>query len=142
MTVAISTLARNESGDSIVDLLDTGTLNPNGYLEVRTLPTGVVRPTSPQAAVVGTLLAILRLSNPAFGNFNNGQAVANPIAADTNIAETGIAAWFRAYNRDNIAVFDGDVSLIGGSGDIQFDNISFVKGGTAVISALTAIMPQ
>jgi len=138
MTVNISTVARNNAGASITGLIDGGSLNPNGYIEIRT----GAKPANPQTAATGTLLATLPCSNPAFGSFSNGQSLANPISNDSNVDDTGVAGWFRVYDRDGTAVFDGDVTATGGGGDIEFDNINFVVGGTAVILSLTAIMPQ
>jgi hypothetical protein len=137
MTVSISTQARNDAGDSIVDLLDAGSANPNGYLEIRTGS----KPASPQVAATGTLLATLNLSNPAFANFTNGQAFANTIADDTDIDDTGTAGWFRMYDRDGTAVIDGEVTETGSGGDIEFDATLFVKGGTVSITSLLAVMP-
>ena len=138
MTVNISTQARNDAGDAIVDLIDGGSANANGIMELRT---GII-PATPQAVVTGTLLATLNFSNPAFGNFSNGNAFANPIADDSNIDATGIVGWFRIYDRDGIAVMDGEITITGGGGDIEFDNIDFVKGGTVAIAQLQAVMPQ
>lgn len=138
MSVSLSILARDDAGDAIVDLIDTGSVQANGYLEIRTGS----KPASPQAAVTGTLLAICGFSRPAFGNFSNGQAVANPIAQDTDIADNGVAGWFRVYNRDGEAIFDGEIGLTDSGKDIEFDSINFIKGGTVAITALTANMPQ
>lgn len=134
MATKISTKSRNVAGDSIVNLLDGGITNPNGRLEIRTgLP-----PANPQVAATGTLLATLNLSNPAFGNFANGSSFANPIANDIDVDESGEAGWFRLYDRDGNAVIDGTITKIGDGGDIEFDNIDFIKGGTALITSLTA----
>lgn len=138
MTINISTLARNGAGDYIVDLIDTGSTLTNGYLQIRT----GTKPSSPQVAATGTLLATLNFANPAFASFNNGSAYANPVASDTNTPASGVAGYFRVYNRNNVAVLDGNVSLTGDSGDIQFDNVNFVIGGVVAISSLLAIMPQ
>jgi hypothetical protein len=138
MTVNINTQARNDAGDAIVDLLDAGTTNPNAVIEFRT----GAKPASPQAVATGTLLATNNFSNPAFGNFSNGQSLANPIADDTDVDATGICGWFRIYDRDNGAVIDGDVTVTGGGGDIEFDNVDFIKGGTVTITSLQAVMPQ
>lgn len=138
MTVNINTQARNEAGDAIVDLIDAGSANPNGYMEIRT----GTKPSSPQVSATGTLLATNAFSNPAFGNFTNGSAIANAIADDTNVDATGIAGWFRIYDRSGNAVIDGDISATGGSGDITFDNLNFIAGGTVTITSLTATMPQ
>lgn len=138
MTVNISTQARNDAGDAIVDLIDQGSTNPNGYMEIRT----GTKPTTPQGVVVGTHLATMNFSLPAFGNFNNGVSLANSIADDTSVDETGVASWFRIYDRDGTAIMDGDITETGGGGDIEFDNINFIKGGVVAITTLTATMPQ
>ncbi len=138
MTVHISTDLRNRACDVIVDAIDEGTAAPNGYLEIRT----DTKPASPQFAATGTLLATLNFSPEAFGDAVTGVATANTITGDTSIDATGIATWFRIYNRDGAALIDGDVTLIGGGGDIEFDDTTFVEGGTALITSLTGIMPQ
>jgi len=138
MTVNISTTARNDAGDAIVDLIDGGTINPNGYMEIRTGP----KPASPQVAATGTLLATLNFSNPAWASFSNGTAFANAIASDTSADASGLAQWFRFYNRDGTAVLDGDITTTGGDGDITFDVVNFILGGVVAITSLQAIMPQ
>lgn len=138
MTVNISTIARNGAGDFIVGLIDQGSIATSGYMEIR----DGSKPSSPQVAATGQVLATLILSNPAFAAFSNGSAYANAIASDTSTPATGVAGYFRIYNRDGTAVMDGDISITGGGGDIQFDNINFIAGGVAAISSLQAIMPQ
>tara|TARA_R110000751_G_scaffold41702_1_gene97594 strand:+ start:707 stop:1123 length:417 start_codon:yes stop_codon:yes gene_type:complete len=138
MTVNISTQARNDAGDAIIDLIDVGSANPNGYLEIRT---GSI-PTNPQTAASGTLLATLSFSLPAFGNFVNGSTSSNPIAEDTNVDATGVASWFRFYDRDSTAVLDGQITATAGGGDIEFDNVNFIVGGVVSISNIAVTMPQ
>ena len=138
MTVNISTVARNGAGNYIVDLIDIGAIVANGYLNIYT----GTKPASPQVAATGTLLANLNFALPAFAAFNNGSAYAGPIANDTSLPNSGIASYFRIFSRDNVAIMDGDISLTGGGGDIQFDNINFIAGGVVAISSLLAIMPQ
>lgn len=138
MSLNISTLASNDAGDALVDLIDGGSIAATGYIELRT----GTKPASPQVAATGTLLATLNLSNPAFGNFSNGQATANAIAPDNNIAATGTATWFRIYNRDSVPIIDGDVTIQGGGGDIELTSVNLVRGGTVTVDSLTAIMPQ
>ena len=138
MSVNISTTARNAAGDAIVGQIDGGSTNPNGYLEIRT----GAKPATPQTGATGTLLATLAMSNPAFATFANGMAATNPIASDTSMAATGGAGWFRIYDRDGVPVIDGDITATGGGGDLEFDNINFILGGTVAINNLTATMPQ
>jgi len=138
MTVNISTQARNDAGDAIVDLIDGGTINPNGYMEIRS----GTKPSTPQTAATGTVLATLNFSNPAWASFSNGTAFANAIASDTSADASGTASWFRFYNRDGTAILDGDITITGGGGDIEFDVVNFILGGVVAITSLQAIMPQ
>ena len=137
MTVNISVQARNEAGDAIVDLIDQGSTSLNGRIEIRS----GIKPSLPLDGASGTLLATLNFTSPAFGDFNEGVSLANPITSDLNIDNTGVASWFRFYDRDGGAVMDGNITRTGGDGDITFDNINFVKGGIVAISSLTAAMP-
>ena len=138
MTINISTQARNDAGDAIVDLIDLGSTNPNGYIEIR----DGVKPVNPQTGIGATvLLTTMNFSLPAFGNFSNGISLANSIANDTNVDETGVATWFRIYDRNGTAIMDGDITIAGG-GDIEFDNVNFIKGGVVAITSLTATMPS
>lgn len=138
MAIRISTQARNDAGDSIVDLIDTGNTVTNGYIEIRD---GSI-PANPQTAATGKILATLQLSVPAFKSFNNGTAQANTISDDTQVDATGTATWFRIYNRNKIAIMDGVVTVTGEGGDIQFDNVNFIAGGVVSITSLLATMPQ
>jgi hypothetical protein len=138
MSLTLATIVRNKAGDTIVDMIDVGTLNPNGYIEFRT----ATKPANPQTAAPGVLLATLRYSNPAYGSFSNGQAVANPIAPDENVAASGVCGWFRVYNCDGTPLWDGEVTVTGGGGDIEFDNINFIQGGTVNLTQLDAIYPE
>ena len=136
--IKLGMLARNDSGDAIVDLIDAGSANPSGIIEIRS---GTV-PASPESAAVGTLLSTLVLSYPAFGNFNNGLAVANAVESDSDAAATGYAGWFRVKDRDRNTVFDGTITVNGGGGDIEFDDVYFIRGGTVSLISLQAVMPM
>jgi len=137
MAVKLSTQARNAANDAVVDLIDLGSAVSKGYIEIRD---GLI-PTSPLSEATGKLLAKLELSRPAFKNSADGKALANVINNDIQIDNTGVASWFRIYNRDNIPVIDGTVSVIGGDGDIQFDKVDFFAGGVVAIMSLSVAMP-
>ncbi len=138
MALSLATLARNNSGAAITALIDVGSAHPSGFLQ---LFTGL-KPGSPQVMANGVPLAILHFAHPAFGEFANGVAIANPIIGDTDIASTGVPGWFRIYNRDGDAILDGNVTISGGGGDLEFDDLNFVQGGTVLIDSLTIAMPQ
>lgn len=138
MTINLSTNARNLAGNAIVDLIDLGSTITRGCIEIRS----GTKPANPQTAATGDKLATLNFSAPAFKDFVAGQSFANAITPDTNVAKGGIATWFRVYDKDATAIFDGDVSEAGGNGDIVFDSVFFVKGGTVTITSLLAVMPE
>jgi hypothetical protein len=87
------------------------------------------------------LLCTNNFSNPAFDNYTNGSSYSNAIA-DGTIVANGTAGWFRIYNRDGVAVLDGDITITGGTGNLQFPNTSFLLGGVVTITSGTATMPQ
>tara|TARA_R110000751_G_scaffold93925_3_gene183339 strand:- start:587 stop:1003 length:417 start_codon:yes stop_codon:yes gene_type:complete len=138
MAVKISTSARNAACDAVVGKIDGGSANSSGYIEIRTSP----RAASPQAAASGTLLASLNFSNPAFQSSVNGVSKANTIADDSSIDATGVAAWFRFYDRDSNSVIDGTITIVGGGGDLEFNNIQFVKEGSAQVHEFSITMPE
>lgn len=137
MAISISLLARNAAGNSVVSLIDSGTANPNGYMEIR----AGGKPATPQDPALGTLLATMNFSNPSFGTFSAGVARANAISSASAVA-TGTAAWFRIYNRDNKTILDGSITPVAGGGDLEFDNTNFIAAGTVQITAMTISMPN
>lgn len=137
MAISISLLARNAAGNSIVGLIDSGTANPNGYMEIR----AGNKPATPQDPALGTLLATLNFSNPSFGSFSAGVARANTISS-ASAAATDTATWFRIYNRDNQTILDGTITPVAGGGDLEFDNVDFIAAGTVQITAMTISMPN
>lgn len=136
MPFRIATIARNASANGAVDLIDAGTGNAQGEIRIY----DGTQPANPQTAPGGTLLATLPMSNPAFGNAASGVATASAITSDTNVDATGTAAWARVVDRDGNAVMDLDIGQ--GSGTLNFDNTSFVAGGTAAITSFTYTQPE
>lgn len=121
MTLSIA--ARNAVGSTLAELVN------GGYIQIRTGN----KPNSPLDTASGTLLATLLFSDPPFGSFNNGVAYANTISISGSILENGVAGWFRIYNSSDAAILDGTITQVGGGGDMTFDTINFLAGGTVII---------
>lgn len=138
MSLTHSTAVRNAIGNTAVGLIDQGTDNPNGRIEFWTTS----KPANPQTPASGILLSTLQFSNPAYPSFINGGATVNPISSDLNIAASGACGWFRVYDCDGTPLWDGVVTVTGGGGDIEFDTINFVQGGTVHLTILDAIVPE
>lgn len=129
--VVLSTIAKDAACNSIVDLLDNGSTNPNATIELRTGE----QPSSILGSATGTLLGTAQLSLPAFGDSSDGSATSNDIS-DIEIVAAGTPTWCRFYDRDENAIFDASVGLDGSGADIQLDNVNFVLGGSARITSV------
>jgi hypothetical protein len=133
MAFEISTAARDAACDAIVDLIDSG---GTGTIQIR----DGAQPASPNDVASGTLLATLTFSATAFGASSSGTATAASITSDTNVDATGTAGYARILNGSAATV--GDMDIGQGSGTLDFDDTSFIAGGTAAISSLTISVPE
>jgi len=137
MSINLSIAARNAANAAVTKLIDGGTGQPTGKIEIRT----GTKPANPDSPVTGTLLSTIKFSNPAFGTPLNGGNAANTLAPDSSIAASGTAGWFRCYDRDGRAILDGDVGAVGSAADIQFDDLNLLAGGTVAIGQFTLTVP-
>lgn len=136
MTTRLSTAGCNAMLNAITALIDAGAAA--GYVEIRT----GTQPASITTPATGTVLGVLTLGDPAFAAAANRQAAANAITDDSAADNSGDAGWYRAYDSNGTAVIDGSVSITGGGGDMQMDDISIVAGGVITISSWTLVMPN
>lgn len=143
MTFILATTARDAACDAIVDLLDIG----SGTEAIINIHVGS-QPANPQTALSGALLATLPMTvkgTGAFGDSSAGVATANAITDDTSVASSATAGWARIYNANGAgsdptnAIMDMDIGQ--GSGTLDFDNTTFIAGGTAAISSMTITVP-
>lgn len=118
-----STAAKNAATDAVVDLLDVGSSDAAGDLELLT-------------AADATLATIDLAVPPSFGNAVAGVSTANTIANGT-ASGTGTVAKFNLRSRDNVDVISGTVTATGGGGDITIDNTSIVTSQTISVASLT-----
>ena len=128
MPIILTTNSRNVATNSIVDLIDTGTVNPTGSINIYT--TGL-----------SVLLVVLNFSNPAFGNSLNGVATGNPVTNGVALA-SGTASIFTAVNRNGVEIFRGTVSATGGGGDIELSSVSIATSQIISINSTTFTMPS
>jgi len=125
MSVVLSTCARDESCNAIVDLPDVGGA---GTLEFYT-------------AGMALLLAELPFSATAFGASSVGVASADTITQDTSANNTGTAELFVFKNGDDQPVLSGTVSATGAGGDIELNTTSINVGDSLSMSSLTVTVP-
>lgn len=133
MAMIISTAARNASCDAFVDLVDAGSTNSGGKLQIYSGS----QPAGPGSAATGTKLAEFDLPDPAFGDASSGQATANSISTTTGL-DDGTAGWFRVLDRDETAVWDAEVADSG----ITFNTTTISTGVDVDVTSWTVTMPS
>lgn len=114
MTISLANIAANAEADAFSDLLD------NGYFRIYS----GVRPATADTALSGnTLLAELRIANPASGAAVAGVITFSTVTSDTAADATGTATFYRAFKSDGTsAVVDGQVTATGGGGDATINS--------------------
>jgi hypothetical protein len=126
---------RNAQAAAVTTLLDAG--SGAGYAQIRTGS----QPATPATAVSGTLLATVTLADPAFGSPSSGVATLADPASVTGVAD-GTAGWARFFDSTGAVVFDGDVTVTGGSGVLRLSSLSITTGGAVDITGGTWTVPM
>ena len=132
MALRLATSARNAAADAIVDLVDAGA--GAGTLRIYT----GAQPATPNTAASGTLLATVTLADPAYGAAATGVVTLTDPGAVTGVAD-GTAGWFRVYDSNSNAVFDGACGTSGAELNLNTTTIS--TGVTVDITGGTLTMP-
>lgn len=86
-----------------------------------------------------TPLVDLAMSSGAFGTPANGQMTANPISTGV-VTASGTATLYELRSNTRTVVL-GSVSVNGGGGDLQFDDVNFVIGGNVDITSFLYAAP-
>ncbi len=134
MSLSFSNTARNAMVDALTALLNAGA-GP-GTFAIRS----GTRPSLPSDAATGTLLQTTTLADPAFPGASTGQAALTDPAASNAVA-SGTASWFRAFDSNGVAYFDGTVTATGGGGDLTLSTTTIVSGQPVDITGGTITMP-
>lgn len=136
MATKISDAARNAALNAIRDLIDAGAAAGQIKIYTGAQPSG-----GPGAAATGTLLAELTCSDPCAPAAAAGVLTFSAITQDSSVNATGTAGWFRIQDSNGNGVIDGDITATGGGGDLTFDSVNFIAGGTCQITTLTLTCP-
>lgn len=133
MSISITASLASQMADAITSAVDAGATA--GTLKVYT----GAKPTKPEDAATGTLLATFTLADPVAAAAAAGVATWFSTAVSTTIAASGTAGWFRVADSTGAAVFDGTCGTSGA--DLNFDSVSWTSGGTVSISSGTVTQP-
>lgn len=85
----------------------------------------------------GTLLGTVTFSRPSFQTPSGGSMLAYTISSETNALADGDIGCFVIKNSSGTICGDGDVTGLGGGGDLEFDDVSVEIGDTIALSGLT-----
>lgn len=89
------------------------------------------------------LLASVQLGFPAFRSASNGEAEANPMSADLDVAQTGRPQWFRLTMSDHkTAVQDGNVAAAKGEASMQIRSLLLSQHSEFLVEGFTLVMPR
>lgn len=84
---------------------------------------------------ITTALAELVCSVTSFaGSAAAGSLLLNAITADVSANATGVGTWWRITTSGDVFVMDGDITTVGGNGDMQLDNTSIVLDANVAMS--------
>ena len=90
----------------------------------------------------GTLLGTLTVAGAFASGASAGVLTINAITSDSAADATGTASWFRAVTSGGTYVFDGDISVTGGNGDMTLDTLSIILNGTIAVTSATLTAPN
>ena len=124
MAVTITEAVSDAMCNASVDLVDAG--SGAGYIEIYT-------------AAFAVKLAILIMTDPAFGASSAGVATADTIADEDSALDTGTAATFKMFDSDDTEILQGSVGTSGE--DINLSSVAITTADVVSITALTATMP-
>lgn len=143
---SITNVAAIAACDAVVDLVDVGSADLNGDLVIYDA-TGGVPATVEDAITTQVTLTRVELQDPAFSAAIDGApgGVASLLGvplSDLAIDATGTAAFARIHDRDNNAVMQLTVTVVGGGGELQLNSVALQVGATFTIVSGTITMPE
>jgi hypothetical protein len=127
----LSTIARNILANSVVAEMASGEMHIYD----------AAPPANPQAAYVGTELAVIALPAPAFAAAVTGTISKSGVWSGP-VSHSGTAAGFRLINGGGDVMLDGTAGVAGDTPDAILDNKTLVSGGSVVCTAFAITVPE
>lgn len=129
MAIQLSTAVRNARLDAI-----ESTVGASAVLKIRT----GAAPANVAASDTGTVLATLNLPADWMAAASGGSKAKSGTWDDSAADAAGSAAHFRLYATDGTTChLQGTVTVTGGGGDLQVDNVVFAAGQGFTITAFS-----
>ena len=132
MALGFSVALRDARLQKIIDLLDTGSTNPNGQIEL--YGAGVGRPATGAAVTDQTLIGTLNLAIPS-ATIATGVLTFDTIADDVSADADEDIEWARFFDRDGNFIFDAGCGIGGSGEEIIFNTVTAKIGGAIQITS-------
>lgn len=116
-----------EVTELITDKVDAGTTNAEGKLLIR--------------SGAGTLLVEIVLQNPAFAAGSGSVRALQGTPLSGTVVADGTAALAQVVDRDEVVVFEGPTTVIGGSGFVELDKVEMEISDIVTIQSLEVSYP-
>lgn len=143
MPYRISLTERNAAVNGLTGLFNKGGNPSNSTINIYGSSS---QPATPETAVPssGVLLVKIPFSSSAFANSVGGTGIANALPLQATIINSGTAEWFRFFTGESTpsSLGDGSITISGSGGDMTFNSIDFISGGTVSISNLSISIPM
>ena len=137
----LSIAAAQSMANAHCDAVDVGA-GSNGVIKIYSGSA----PSDVDGAETGTLLVTFNLQATAFNSAVDqspgARCTLQGVPLSATVAETGTAGYFRIYNADDEALWQGDVSTTGGGGDLTINSVALQQDATAEITSYTWDQPQ
>lgn len=136
MTLILSDTMETAIVTAMAAKIEEGTLRTRAFIEIRS----GVRPKTLQGSLNNTtLLATVELGDPGADKpafrVSGTVIAANNVNDDASIIASGEATWFRMYNRNNVAVLDGDVGpLTSQTAELRLKTTTLIEGRVVKLS--------
>lgn len=144
MTLSLHERVAIAACNAIVDQADLGTTNAAASFSIYSGPV----PASVKAPLSGnTVLVQMTMSNPAFGdavdNDTDGFAEAEAAAiGEVAAVADGTATFYRLFDRDGIAIWQGNITAPNLGGDMELSSVDVIEGVNVVVQSFFIRMPK
>ena len=144
MTMSFNSATAVAACDLYTSRVNAGAAVPAPYFVVfkGTIPANVRAPIGDAVPLV-TIVTAVDTFIDAVPNDAGGyaEALANAIA-DTPASADGIATFFRQFNRDNVAIWQGTVSEPNAGGDMELSSVNVIAGVNVVVQSYAFRTPM
>jgi len=142
MTLKISGAAAMAACDAL-----TGIMNGGSGDTTLVVYSGTAPATVGDALSGNTALVTFTLTDPAFPPSADSGTGATSTVDTGNVPQVaatadGTATFFRIFDGDGNATAQGDVTVVGGGGDLELSSVNIVTGVDVIMVALSVTMPK